>query len=132
MAEDPSEWKQKGKVWTYLIMIMLLVGIVILINVVWNNPTRAEEGIKHFFGLPGWALASITAVVGALVFWGGLKVEPEWPEALGAIMIGGSVAAFEMIVGWNKFDFGGVVVIPYLIPLIVVVLLMMYAMKRGM
>jgi hypothetical protein len=132
MAEDPSEWKQKSKVWTYLIMIMVLVGIVILINVVWNDPKRAENGIKDFFGLPGWALASITFVVGALVFWGGLKVEPEWPEALGAILVGGSVAAFEMIIGWNRFDFGGMVVIPYLIPLVVVVIMMMYAMKRGM
>jgi hypothetical protein len=132
MAEDPSEWKQKGKVWTYLIMIMVLVGAVILINVVWNNPTRAEQGIKDFFGLPGWVLASIAFVVGSLIFWGGLKVEPEWPEALGAVTIGGSIAAFEIIVGWNKFDIGGMVVIPYLIPLVVVVGLMMYAMKRGM
>lgn len=132
MAEDPSEWKQKSKVWTYLIMIMVLVGVVILINVVWNDPHRAENGIKEFFGLPSWALATITFVIGALVFWGGLKVEPEWPEALGAILIGASVAAFEIIIGWNRFDLGGMVVIPYLIPLVVVVGLMMYAMKRGM
>ena len=132
MAEDPSEWKQKGKVWTYLIMAAVLIGTVILINVVWNDPQRAEEGIKHFFGLPGWVLASIATVVGGLIYWGGLHVEPEWPEAFGAIVIGASVAAFEIIIGWNRFDFGGIVVIPYLLPLAIVVLLMMYAMKRGM
>ncbi len=113
-------------------MMMLLVGVVVLINVVWKDPGRAEEGFKHFLGLPAWALGLIAVAVGAVVYWGGLKVEPEWPEALGAIIIGGAVAAFEIIIGWNKFDVGGIVVIPYLVPLVVVVLLLMYAMKRGM
>jgi hypothetical protein len=41
------------------------------------------------------------------------------------------VAWFEMIVGWNHFDFGGMVVIPYLIPLLVFVLLLMYAVRNS-
>ncbi|MDB4953905.1 MAG: hypothetical protein JWO36_1474 [Myxococcales bacterium] len=130
MAEQ-TEWRQKTKVWTYLIMAMLLVVIVVVINVVWKNPVRAEAGIKHFLGLPGWALASITAVVGILVFWGGLKVEPEWPEAFGAFLVAGAIAWFELIVGWNRFDLGGMVVIPYLIPLVVFLLMLAYALKRG-
>jgi hypothetical protein len=132
MAEEPSEWRQKSKVWTYIIMAMVLVLVVIIVNVVWNNPARAEQGIKHFLGLPGWALASITAVVGMLVYWGGLHVEPEWPEAFGAAIIGGSVAWFELIVGWKRFDFGGLIVVPYVIPLVAFLLLLAYAMKRGM
>lgn len=132
MVQEPSEWKQKGKVWTYLIMAMVLVAVVVVVNLVWNNPKGAEEGIKHFMGLPGWALAAITGAVGILIFWGGLHVEPEWPEAFGAILVGGALAAFEIIIGWNRFDLGGIVVIPYLLPLVVVVVMMMYAMKRGM
>jgi hypothetical protein len=61
----------------------------------------------------------------------GLKIETDWPEAIGAFLISGSVAAFELIVGWKKFDFGGVMVIPYLIPLFVFVLLLMYAMRKS-
>lgn len=128
---EQTEWKQKNKVWTYLIMAMLLVIVVVVVNLVWKNPARAEQGVKHFLGLPSWTLASIAAVVGLLVYWGGLKVEPEWPEAVGAFLISGAIAAFELIVGWNRFDLGGIVVIPYLIPLVVFVLLLMYAMKRG-
>jgi hypothetical protein len=132
MAEDPSEWRQKGKVWTYLIMAMLFVAVIIVINVVWKNPEGAEQGVKSFFGLPSPVLAAILAVVGVLVYWGGLKVEPEWPEAVGAFLLAGAVAWGEMIVGWSHFELGGIVVIPYLIPLVAFVGLLMYAMKRGM
>jgi hypothetical protein len=122
--------KHRDKMWTYLILMGLLIGIVIAVNVVWKDPTRAEEGIKSFLGLPGWALATITFVIGAVVFWLGLKVETDWPEAFGAFLIAGSVAWFEIIVGWNHFAFG-LVVMPYLIPLLVFVLLLMYGMKKS-
>src|SRR2546423_1501731 len=131
MSEEPSEWAHKGKMWTYLIFMALLVGIVVLINVVWKNPTRAEEGLKHFLGLPAYILASIAFVVGVLIFWLGLKIEPDWPEAVGGFLVAGSIAWFEIIVGWNKFDFGGLVVVPYLIPLFVFVLLLMYAARAS-
>lgn len=121
---------QKSKVWTYLILMVVLIGIVILINVVWKNPTLAREGVKSFFGLPTWALATITFLVGAIVFWVGLKIETDWPEAIGAFLIAGSVAAFELIAGWSKFELG-LVVVPYLIPLVVFVLLLMYGMKKS-
>ena len=39
--------------------------------------------------------------------------------------------AVELIVGWNKFALGGIVVIPYIIPLVVFVLLLMYGMKKS-
>ena len=131
MTEEHTEWEHKGKMWTYLIFMAVLIGVVVLVNVVWKNPARAEEELKQFLGLPAWILASVMFVVGVLVFWLGLKIEPDWPEAFGGLLISGAIAWFEMIVGWRKFDFGGLVVIPYLIPLVVFVLLLMYAARAS-
>ena len=131
MSEHETEWEHKDKMWTYLIFMFLFVGAIVLVNYVWKNPERAHEGMKTFLGLPAWALASVLAIVGFLVFWLGLKMEPDWPEAFGALMIAAAIAWFEHIVGWAKFDFGGLVVIPYLIPLLVFVLLLMYAVRNS-
>jgi len=134
MADTPERefmGGQKGKMWTYLILMVLLMAIVIVINLVWKNPTAAREGVHHFFGLPSWALATIALVVGLIIYWLGLKIETDWPEAIGAFFIAGSVVAFEMMLGWKKLAFGGIVVIPYLIPLLVFVLLLMYAMRKS-
>jgi hypothetical protein len=117
--------------WTYLILMVVLVAVALLINVVWKNPEAARHGVKTFLGLPAWALATVAFLVGAIIFWAGLKIETDWPEAIGAFLISGSVAAFEIIVGWNKFALGGIVVIPYILPLVVFVLLLMYAMRRS-
>ncbi|MBS1120396.1 MAG: hypothetical protein H6Q90_2624 [Deltaproteobacteria bacterium] len=121
----------KSRVWTYLILMILLVAIVIVINVVWKNPEGARDGVKSFLGLPGWMLASIMFVVGGIVFWLGLKIETDWPEAFGAFLIAGAIAWMEMIVGWNKFDLGGLVVLPYIIPIATFALLLMYGMKKS-
>lgn len=120
----------RSKVWTYLILMVLLVTIVIVVNVVWKNPTAAQEGVSSFLGLPSWALATVTFLIGATVFWAGLKMETDWPEAIGAFLIAASVAALELIVGWSKFELG-LVVVPYLIPIAVFALLLMYGMKKS-
>ena len=133
MADEPERQfmgGQKSKMWTYLILMALLIGIVIVVNLVWKNPDLARDGFKSFLGLPSWALATVTFLIGALVFWFGLKIETDWPEAIGAFLIAASVAAFELIAGWSKFELG-LVVVPYLIPLAVFVLLLMYGMKRS-
>ncbi|HUS33032.1 MAG TPA: hypothetical protein VMZ53_31235 [Kofleriaceae bacterium] len=122
---------QKSKAWTYLILMVLLVVIAIVVNLVWKNPDAARNGVHTFLGLPAWALATVAFVVGALIFWLGLKIETDWPEAIGAFVISASVAAFEIIVGWDRFALGGIVVLPYLLPLVVFVLLLMYAMRRS-
>ena len=122
--------KSRSKVWTYLILMMVLVGLVVVVNVVWKNPTAASEGFKSFFGLPSWALATVMFLAGAVIFWAGLKIETDWPEAIGAFLIAGSVAWFQLIVGWSKFELG-LVVVPYLIPLAVFGLLLMYGMKKS-
>ena len=131
MSEHETEWEHKDKMWTYLIFMFLFVGIIVLVNVVWKNPSAVGESMKHFLGLPGWLLALVTAAVGALIFWLGLKMEPDWPEAIGAFLIAGAIAWLEWIVGWNKFDVGGLIVIPYLIPIVVFVLLLVYAVRNS-
>ncbi|MBL0214722.1 MAG: hypothetical protein IPQ07_12640 [Myxococcales bacterium] len=122
--------KGRSKVWTYLILMVLLVTIVVVVNLVWKNPTAASEGMKSFFGLPSWALATVVFLVGAVVFWLGLKMETDWPEAMGAFLIAGAVAWLELIVGWSKFELG-LVVVPYLIPIAVFAILLMYGMKKS-
>jgi hypothetical protein len=122
---------RKSKIWTYLILMMLLVIGAVVFNLVFNNPTAAKEGVRTFFGLPGWALAAVAFVAGVLIFWGGLKVETDWPEAIGAFLIAASVAAFEVIIGWDRFAPGGVFVLPYILPIGVFVVLLMVGMKKS-
>lgn len=134
MVEDPEHdflGEHKDKIWTYLILLFLLIAIVITINFVWKNPASAQHAFHSFLGLPGWALALVLFGGGALVFWLGLKVEPDWPEAIGAFMISGSVAWLELIVGWKRLDLGGLVVIPYLVPVIVFLLLLAYGVRNS-
>lgn len=135
MSHDSGEREFMGnsrsRVWTYLILMVALVAIAIVINVVWNDPARARDGMKHFLGLPSYLLALILFLIGSVVFWLGLKMETDWPEAFGAFLIAGAVGWLEMIVGWSKFDVGGLVVLPYLIPIALFALLLMYGMKRS-
>jgi hypothetical protein len=135
MAESAEPEKQfmggqRSRMWTYLILMAALITIVIVVNLVWKNPTAAKEGFKTVLGLPSWALATLCFVAGAIIFWVGLKIETDWPEAIGAFLIAASVAAFELIAGWSKFELG-LVVVPYLIPLAVFVLLLMYGMRKS-
>src|SRR5262245_36432514 len=103
--------KGRSKIWTYLILMVLLVAVVLVVNLVWLNPSAASSGVKSFFGLPSWALATVLFLGGAIVFWLGLKMETDWPEAMGAFLIAASVAWFELIIGWSKLAVGGIVVI---------------------
>lgn len=120
----------RSKIWTYLILMVVLITVVIVINVVWKNPTGATEGMRTFLGLPSWALASVMFLGGALVFWLGLKVETDWPEAVGAFLIAAAVAWAELIVGWRHFELG-LVVVPYVIPVAVFAVLLMVGMKKS-
>ena len=121
---------RKAKVWTYLILMAVLLLGAIIANAAFSNPALAKDGVKSFLGLPGWALAVITFVIGSGVYWFGLKVETDWPEAIGAFLIAGSVWAAEVMIGWSRFEFG-LFILPYAIPLIVFVGLLMYGMKRS-
>jgi hypothetical protein len=131
VVEKEFMGKGRSKVWTYLIFMVLLVIIAVVVNVVWNNPTSAREGMSSFFGLPSYTLALVLFLVGSIIFWLGLKMETDWPEGIGAFMITLAVTWGEFIIGWSRFDLGGIVVLPYLIPILTFALLLIYAMKRS-
>jgi hypothetical protein len=109
----------KAKVWTYLILGVVLVIAIVVANFAIANPTVAREGVEAFMGLPPWAFPAIGAFVGLLIFLLGLKLETDWPEAVGALLVGGSIAGGEILLGWQNFELGGLVVVPYLLPLVV-------------
>ena len=131
MPEREFMGGRKSKLWTYLILMVLLVVVAIVVNLTVNNPTMMKDGVKSFLGMPGWALAAITLVLGAVIFWIGLKIETDWPEAIGAFLIAASVLAFEVIIGWSRFDVGGLFVLPYILPVAVFVILLMIGMKKS-
>ncbi len=130
-AEKEFMGGRKSKMWTYLIFLGVLVVGALVANLVFSNPAIAKDGVKSFFGLPSWALAVVTFIAGASIFWIGLKLETDWPEAVGAFLVAGSVVAGEMLVGWDKFNVGGLFVVPYLLPIGVFLVLLMYGMKKS-
>jgi hypothetical protein len=115
--------------WTYMIVALVLLGAVLLVNVVLSNPTNAKHALDKVFGLPGWALAAILGAVGALIFYMGLKVEADWPEHMGAFMIAGAVTWGEILFGWHRLEIGGLVVIPYLFPPLILIVLYIITLK---
>ena len=122
---------RKAKLWTYIILLGVLIAGVLVVNFAWKNPELAESGIESFLGLPSWLFPIITAVIGILIFWLGLKIESDWPEALGALLIAGSVAAGEIMIGWNTFALGGLVVVPYVIPVLTFLILLAIGMNKS-
>lgn len=121
----------KGRMWTYLIMLGLLVVGALVVNLVYSNPAAARDGVSTIVGLPSWALTLIAAAVGALIFWLGLKMETDWPEAIGAFMIAGAVSSAEIFIGWKHFELGGLFIVPYLIPVVVFLALLMIGVKKS-
>lgn len=109
----------KAKVWTYLILGVVLVVGIVATNFAIKNPALAHDGVEAFMGLPPWAFPVIGASVGLLIFVVGLKLETDWPEGVGALLVGGSIAAGEILLGWKNFEVGGLVVVPYLLPIVV-------------
>jgi hypothetical protein len=122
---------KKSKVWTYIILLVVLVGGVLLANFVWSNPELARRGLSSIGGLPVWAFPVIVGLVGLLLFWLGLKIESDWPEALGAMLIAGAVATGEILIGWSRFAVGGLVVVPYVIPVVVFLVLLAIGVSKS-
>jgi hypothetical protein len=133
MAAPETEYMggRKAKIWTYLILMIALVVIAVLVNVAIKDPEVAKNGVKAFLGLPRWAFPTIAGVLGVGIYWIGLKIETDWPEAVGAFLISGAIAAAEFMIGWEKFAVGGIAVIPYIIPIVVFVILLMVGMVKS-
>lgn len=113
--------------WTYLIIGVVLVLGAVGVNFAMNNPELAEKGIDTIAGLPSWAFPAIAAGVGGILFWIGLKIETDWPEYVGSALVAGAIAGGEVLLGWNKFELGGIAAIPYAIPALVLILMLMVA-----
>jgi hypothetical protein len=133
MANAESEYMggRKAKLWTYLILMLGLVIGAVIVNFAVKDPELAKKGVESFMGLPRWAFPIIGILVGTAVYWLGLKIETDWPEAVGAFLISGSVAAGEFLIGWQKFAFGGMAVVPYAIPILVFVILLMVGIVKS-
>ena len=121
----------KAKLWTYLVIFGLLIVGALVVNFAIVNPELAEGGVSTFMGLPSWAFPVIAAVVGAIIYWLGLKVETDWPEFLGALLISGAILAAEIMIGWDKFELGGIAAIPFIIPPAVLVVLFGIGMVKS-
>lgn len=122
---DKALRSYKGRKWTYLIVGTMLVLGAVALNFAVNNPELTEKGIATIAGMPSWSFPAIGAAVGGLIFYVGLKLEADWPEYLGATMIAASTAAAEVLLGWKNFELGGIVVLPYAIPVLVLIILLM-------
>ena len=123
--------RKKAKLWTYLIFGALLVLGVLLANFALVNPDLARRSVDYFLGLPAWAFPVIAGVVGVLIYVLGLKIETDWPEALGALLVAGAVAWGEFLLGWDRFVVGGLAVTPYVIPLLTFLVLLMVGMVKS-
>lgn len=121
----------KAKMWTYLILAVVLVVGIVVANFALSNPDMARNGVDVFMGMPPWTFPLIVTVVGLGIYWMGLKLETDWPEGVGALMIAGALAWGEMMLGWEKFELAGMVAVPYVIPLVVFLALMGYSIARS-
>ncbi len=115
----------KGRVWTYCIVGIVLVIAAVIANFAMKNPELAEKGIDTIAGLPSWAFPAGAGLLGAILFWIGLKIETDWPEYVGATLITGALLGGEVLLGWQNFEVGGIAAIPYAIPALALIVLLM-------
>lgn len=121
----------RAKMWTYFILAVVLVVGVVVANFAMNNPDMAKNGVDAFMGLPPFAFPAIAVAVGLIIYLLGLKLETDWPEGLGALLVAGGIASGEILLGWEKFELGGLVVLPYVFPIAAFLGLMGYSIARS-
>jgi hypothetical protein len=121
----------RAKMWTYLILAVVLVAGTVIANFAMTNPETAKHGVDAFLGLPPFAFPAIAVGGGLLLYLLGLKLETDWPEGLGALLVAGGIASAEILFGWEKFELGGMVVVPYVIPVVAFLVLMGYSIARS-
>lgn len=131
MAETRFLGSRKAKLWTYLILGLLVVVGVLVANFAITNPETAQRGVDTILGLPSWAYPAIAGVLGALIFWVGLRIETDWPEFIGALLISGALLAAEVMLGWENFELGGIAAIPFILPPAVFLVLLIVGMTKS-
>ncbi len=109
----------KARRWNYLILGTLLLLGMWAGQAAWEHPDEARTVLEGLIGLPAWAMVSLVSGLGAMMFYLGLKIEADWPEALGAALIAGAFLAVEILFGLQHFVFGGITLTPYVLPLLV-------------
>ena len=124
---DHTHRSHKGRVWTYCIVGIVLVIAAVAANFAMKNPELAEKGIETIAGLPSWAFPAAAGGIGMVLFWIGLKIETDWPEYTGAALIAGALLGAEVLLGWQNFELGGIAAIPYAIPALALIFLLMLA-----
>jgi hypothetical protein len=130
-AEREYMGSGRARVWTYIIFAVVLVIGVLVANFAISNPETAKHGVDAFLGMPPFGFPAVAAVLGLLIYFLGLKLETDWPEALGALLVAGAIASAEMLYGWQKFELGGLVVVPYLFPAVAFIAMMGYSVVRS-
>ncbi len=122
---------RKDKLWTFVIVGILLVGTFVALNYTIGNYESAKSGINKFLSLPGWVFPIIIGLVGLVVFWLGLKIEADWPEVLGAGLIALATGVGEIMIGWKKFAVNDMTIIPIAIPIGVFLIFIVIGMLRS-
>jgi FtsH-binding integral membrane protein len=129
MARDTRQ--RKSRLWSWLLLGLLLLLLVLAANFAVSNPELAEQGVDAFLGLPPWAFPTIIGGAGLLVFWFGLKIESDWPEAIGALLVAASIAGGEVLIGWSHFELAGLVALPYVLPIAVFIVMLMIGLAKS-
>lgn len=107
---------RKDKLWTFLIVGILLVVAFVVLNYTIGNYESAKSGVKSFLSLPGWVFPIVIGLVGLVIFWFGLKIEADWPEVLGSGLIAVATGVGEIMIGWKKFVVQDMTIVPIAIP----------------
>ncbi len=120
----------RNKLWSILIVLGTLVLAFVLLRYAVMSPAKAKAGYSTIVGMPSWLAPIVMTLLGAGIFWLGLKVRSDWPEIIGAGLIAGAVGVTEMLIGWQKFAIGSSFT-PIIIPAIVFVALILFSQTRS-
>jgi len=127
MGSDSEQYKSDkryfgvpvGKIWNYLIAGAAVLILFVILNFAIDDPDQARTGVQKFLNLPSWAYPTILVAVGLVIWYIGIMIEPDWPEAVGAGLIAVGVGVAEIMIGWRKFAIGGLSIIPIVLPILV-------------
>jgi len=122
---------RKDRLWTFLIVGILLLITFVALNYVIGNYAAAKSGVNTFLSLPAWVFPIVIGGLGLVIFWFGLKVETDWPEILGAGLIAIATGVGEIMIGWKKFAFSDMTIVPIAIPIGVFLIFIVIGMLKS-